>query len=54
MMSAQASGMSIIKVFSSNIEIKTNKLYLKRPKWIARQAPTFRMRDRSDLLVTGK
>ena len=52
--SAQASGMAIIKVFSSNIEVRTNKMYLKRPKWIARQAPAFRMRDRSDLLGGGK
>lgn len=46
--------MAIIKVFSNNIEVRTNKLYLKRPKWIARQSPTFRMRDRSDLLGGGK
>lgn len=41
-------------MFSNDLAIRPNKLYRKRPKWIARQAPTFQLRDRRDLLGSKK
>ena len=52
--SAAVNDLAIIQVFSDDTNLRRNSLYRKRPKWIARQAPTFKMRDRYEFLGNGE
>ena len=52
--SAAVNDLAIIQVFSDDAKRRRNALYRKRPKWIARQSPTFAMRDRVEFLGSGQ
>lgn len=52
--SAAVNDLAIIQVFSDDVKRRRNTLYRKRPKWIARQSPTFKMRDRAEFLGSSQ